>query len=70
MLLEWVDPLMGCGSWIPQLLDIAGAACVFGSHQAKARPGPFAKACTGQHGFTGNNWVPAASMLLPLAADL
>lgn len=37
--LEWTDPLMGCGSWIPQLIDIAGGDPLFASPGAKVRPG-------------------------------
>eukprot|EP00931_Biecheleriopsis_adriatica_P003552 TRINITY_DN105353_c0_g1_i1.p1 TRINITY_DN105353_c0_g1~~TRINITY_DN105353_c0_g1_i1.p1 ORF type:complete len:480 (+),score=69.26 TRINITY_DN105353_c0_g1_i1:73-1512(+) len=28
--LEWCDPLMGCGYWIPELVELAGGQCVFG----------------------------------------
>jgi iron complex transport system substrate-binding protein len=28
--LEWLDPIMGCGNWIPELVEVAGGQCVFG----------------------------------------
>ncbi len=28
--LEWLDPLMGAGNWIPQLIELAGGRAVFG----------------------------------------
>ena len=36
--LEWVDPLMGCGYWIPELIECGGGACALptssGQHTA------------------------------------
>ena len=29
--IEWIDPLMAAGNWMPELLAIAGGTCVFGS---------------------------------------
>lgn len=29
-LLEWIDPIMGCGHWHPELADAAGGVCVTG----------------------------------------
>jgi iron complex transport system substrate-binding protein len=28
--LEWLDPVMGCGNWIPELIAMAGGVSVFG----------------------------------------
>lgn len=28
--LEWLDPLMGAGNWVPELVDLAGGRCLFG----------------------------------------
>ena len=28
--LEWLDPLMGAGNWVPHLVELAGGECVFG----------------------------------------
>ena len=30
-LLEWCDPIMGCGYWLPELVDVAGgvSSCAF-----------------------------------------
>eukprot|EP00929_Paragymnodinium_shiwhaense_P008338 TRINITY_DN11228_c0_g1_i1.p1 TRINITY_DN11228_c0_g1~~TRINITY_DN11228_c0_g1_i1.p1 ORF type:complete len:480 (-),score=76.93 TRINITY_DN11228_c0_g1_i1:406-1845(-) len=30
LVLEWCDPLMGCGYWIPELVALAGGQCLFG----------------------------------------
>jgi len=34
--LEWLDPLMGCGNWIPELVELAGGVSVFGEAGAHA----------------------------------
>ena len=28
--IEWVDPLMAVGNWMPELIDMAGGQCLFG----------------------------------------
>lgn len=28
--IEWIEPLMACGNWIPELVDLAGGANLFG----------------------------------------
>ena len=28
--IEWVDPLMAVGNWMPELIDLAGGRCLFG----------------------------------------
>jgi len=28
--LEWLDPLMAAGNWMPELVELAGGACLFG----------------------------------------
>jgi len=30
LVLEWCDPVMGCGYWIPELVTLAGGQCLFG----------------------------------------
>jgi len=30
LVLEWCNPLMGCGYWIPELVTLAGGQCLFG----------------------------------------
>ncbi len=34
--LEWIDPLMGCGNWIPELIEAAGGCSVLGEAGAHA----------------------------------
>jgi len=29
--IEWIDPLMAAGNWMPELIEIAGGRCLFGS---------------------------------------
>src|SRR3990172_8988350 len=28
--IEWIDPLMAAGNWVPELVEIAGGECLFG----------------------------------------
>ncbi len=28
--IEWIDPLMAAGNWVPELIEIAGGECLFG----------------------------------------
>lgn len=34
--LEWIDPLMAAGNWLPELIRAAGGSCVFGEAGAHA----------------------------------
>ena len=34
--IEWVDPPMSCGHWMPELIDIAGGTTCFGEHGAQS----------------------------------
>lgn len=45
--LEWVDPLMGCGNWAPELVELAGGDAVLatsGGHTPFADPATLASA--------------------------
>jgi iron complex transport system substrate-binding protein len=37
-MLEWIDPLMAGGNWMPELVEMAGAENLFG---AKGQPSPW-----------------------------
>jgi iron complex transport system substrate-binding protein len=36
-ILEWLEPLMGCGNWLPELVQMAGGVSVFGQPGAHAQ---------------------------------
>jgi iron complex transport system substrate-binding protein len=35
--IEWIDPPMSGGHWMPELIDVAGGFNLFGSHGAQSR---------------------------------
>jgi iron complex transport system substrate-binding protein len=37
-MIEWIDPLMAGGNWMPELVEMAGAENLFG---AKGQPSPW-----------------------------
>jgi len=30
--IEWIEPLMASGNWVPEIVEIAGGRCLFGEH--------------------------------------
>ncbi len=34
--IEWIDPLMSCGHWMPELIELAGGVSIFGDHGAQS----------------------------------
>lgn len=37
LFLEWIDPLLSCGHWIPELIEFAGGHCISGKAGGKAK---------------------------------